>query len=194
MDDLCPTCINKEETLEHALFHCDGARAAWFSSHLGLLSPWHTQRGIVDWWFRCFESNHHNKRKATQDIKAWVLVLWWAFWRARNDIGLPINPHKVVSRARSMFGSPSDLPHRKGPFEIPCLFTQLKSSTEEVLIFSDAALAMDSGTSAFGFILLMNNSLVGCGCLKMTQDAHIQRGWNRGGTVCTKQGQRGGLF
>ena len=74
------------------------------------------------------------------------------------------------------------------------LFTQLKSTTNENLIFFDSAFAVDSGTSAFGFIVLMDD-IFSCGC-RPQEDlryAHPMR-LKQGGSLCAEQGQRVGLL
>ena len=35
---LCPICTKAEESVEHALFLCDHARATWFESDIGMFS------------------------------------------------------------------------------------------------------------------------------------------------------------
>ena len=37
-DAICPICTTSKESVEHALFLCDHARAPWFDSNIGMLS------------------------------------------------------------------------------------------------------------------------------------------------------------
>lgn len=51
----CPICKFKDETIEHALIHCDRVRVSWIQSSLGLQSHYIPIGGIEDWWKKNFD-------------------------------------------------------------------------------------------------------------------------------------------
>lgn len=113
----CPICEMEEELVEHSLFLCNVARASWFGSRLGLRShniPWD---GITGWWIINFETTSPSFLKE-YDVKAWVLIVWWAIWKAINDYlyrSTPLNPTAILKCANSVLCEASCSPRDSPP-------------------------------------------------------------------------------
>lgn len=100
-----PICNDNEETAEHALFHCNHVRGAWFLSLIGLMSHNFLERELLDWWKKCFE-NDNTLFPNNGEFKCWIVALRWAIWKVKHDFlfnGGVIHPHGIIRIAKSTF-------------------------------------------------------------------------------------------
>lgn len=81
---LCPLCKGHNRTIEHALFHYNHARAAWFSSCFGVMSHKVLDNGLVEWW-RNIISLNSSSPKIPKEAKTWIIATCWAIWNTHND-------------------------------------------------------------------------------------------------------------
>lgn len=84
VDKICPLCKSYDETIEHALFHCEHARATWFSCPFGIISHKVPNNGLVEWWKNIIAPSNLF-RNICEEVKAWTIVTWWTIWKACND-------------------------------------------------------------------------------------------------------------
>lgn len=145
----------RRELVEHSLFLCNVARASWFGSRLGLRShniPWD---GITSWWIINFETTSPSFLKE-YDVKAWVLLVWWAIWKANDYLyrSTPLNPTAILKCANSVLCEASCIPRDSPPNKIESMTPRVNTDflCKNIVVVSDAAFA--NGRSAFGRIIL----------------------------------------
>jgi hypothetical protein len=74
---LCPRCLEKEETIDHAFMKCQFASRIWFGSKLGVNFN-NNQIGFIEWLTHAI--NNLNK----EDI-SYVAAIAYSIWFARNQ-------------------------------------------------------------------------------------------------------------
>jgi hypothetical protein len=73
---LCPRCLEKEETVDHAFMRCQYAARIWFGSKLGIKFD-NNQIRFVDWL------THSINNLKEEDI-SYVAAITYGIWFARN--------------------------------------------------------------------------------------------------------------
>lgn len=107
-------------------------------------------------------------------LEAWVLVIWWAVWKAENESThkcITINPAKILNNAKVLMIRPS------WPSEIHCWKNKksmdpgysLRNKDDMVHVYTDVAFRItDKKKTSFGFILQLKGTSFGAGACQGT--------------------------
>jgi ribonuclease HI len=74
---LCPRCLEKEETIDHAFIHCSHSSKIWFGSKLGIKFD-HTHQSFSDWVTYALNS------LMEEDLRH-VAAITYGIWFAHNQ-------------------------------------------------------------------------------------------------------------
>jgi hypothetical protein len=74
---LCPRCLQKEETLDHAFMHCIHVSKTWFGSKLGIRFD-QSHQNFSDWVIHAINSLHDEELR-------YLAAIIYGIWFARNQ-------------------------------------------------------------------------------------------------------------
>ncbi|KAK4270407.1 hypothetical protein QN277_023445 [Acacia crassicarpa] len=97
-DNLCPVCVEAEESIEHVFFHCPWTRCVWFGCSLGARVDISSISNFNAWWILMTNSPQLSKHDLS--LICWLL---WFIWKARNEMTFDQrepNPNFVIEMAR----------------------------------------------------------------------------------------------
>ncbi|XP_043700415.1 uncharacterized protein LOC122651162 [Telopea speciosissima] len=103
IDPSCSRCGHDPKSIDHLLFLCPIARAAWFGSNLTVGipvdGPFTLAQLLLHW--PCL--NFHDKR-CNEDVLCLLSFMCWNIWLARNDLVFGIKdwtPEDIISQAQA---------------------------------------------------------------------------------------------
>ena len=91
----CPICSDKEESIEHLLFHCPWTRYVWFGCGMRITLDANFVTNFTEWWL------HLNSLESGLNEYDIAQVCWclWQIWKGRNDLvfnQIKLNPCEVI--------------------------------------------------------------------------------------------------
>ena len=150
-------CQMSEETSTHALFQCEHARAAWFDSFMGILSNSIQEVCPMGWWKRINKMSGSSPHSSSCQIQAWVVALWWAIWRYRNDSifrGMDCHPLKILSFASKVVDSYNLTSNASGTQSLKFHTSLPKGASDNIArVLCDATFRASYGKAGYGFKL-----------------------------------------
>jgi hypothetical protein len=93
---LCPRCLQKEETIEHAFMHCERATRIWFGSNLNLKFD-NSHNSFADWIIYIINSLRD------EEIR-YIAAITYGIWFARNQHAFnqhDIEDMEVITKANT---------------------------------------------------------------------------------------------
>ncbi|XP_043703872.1 uncharacterized protein LOC122653966 [Telopea speciosissima] len=161
IDPSCTRCGHNPESVNHLLFLCPRARAAWFGSNLTVGIPANGPFTLAQLLLHWPSLNFHDKRYS-EDLMCLLSFICWNIWLARNDLVFCIKgwtPEDIISRAQA--SSTEFLSNTRGNISsernahVAHSFSRQWSPSDSgiIKINCDAAFSLKAPASGIGVVL-----------------------------------------
>ncbi|XP_057734674.1 uncharacterized protein LOC130950151 [Arachis stenosperma] len=102
-NNVCPICLQEEETEEHTLLLCEWTRAVWFDSQSQCTPTNKNVRSVGEWLQQMYMKCKKASRPETDQNWSKIGITMWTIWKARNNHvynNIEPNPESTINHVR----------------------------------------------------------------------------------------------